>query len=250
MRASAHRTPGRIWWTATCTTPHWGLGPVDRGTEHFAAALLRVGAPERRWSITRLATHNAATVAVLYGVAVGPWPVAAAGAAAVVGVVVWHATVLAGMLKRALPGPFGHVIGWYLAAAGALTVGGALGGLSAVGRRFGLFTVTAFLPVQLVTGVAMAAHKGVTWASLAQPGYGRILAAKPLLFCAVMLTAGLHGWASGTGRPAAARALATAALVGTPPAGTARPAPSPRRCRWWPARSARTPAPTTTSTRS
>ncbi|MEN3533595.1 multicopper oxidase domain-containing protein [Microbispora sp. ZYX-F-249] len=100
-------------------------------SEHFAAALLRVGAPERRWSITRLATLNAATVAVLYGVAVGPWPVAAAGAAAVVGVVVWHATVLAGMLKRALPGPFGHVIGWYLAAAGALAVGGALGGLLA-----------------------------------------------------------------------------------------------------------------------
>ncbi|MEN3533594.1 DUF2269 family protein [Microbispora sp. ZYX-F-249] len=87
--------------------------------------------------------------------------------------------------------------------------------LSAVGRRFGLFTVTAFLPLQLVTGVAMAAHKGVTWTSLAQPGYGRILAAKLLLFCAVMLTAGLHGWASGTGRPAAARALATAALVGS-----------------------------------
>ncbi|GLX04618.1 multicopper oxidase domain-containing protein [Microbispora sp. NBRC 16548] len=100
-------------------------------SEHFAAALLRAGAPGRRWSITRLAALNAATVAVLYGVAAGPWPVAAAGAAAVVGVVVWHATALAGMLKRALPGPFRHVIGWYLAAAGALTVGGALGGLLA-----------------------------------------------------------------------------------------------------------------------
>ncbi|MEU6414238.1 hypothetical protein [Microbispora sp. NPDC046933] len=80
---------------------------------------------------TWLVALNAATLAVLYGVAAGPWPVAAAGAAAVVGVVVWNATVLAGMLERALPGPFRHVIGWYLAAAGALAVGGTLGGLLA-----------------------------------------------------------------------------------------------------------------------
>ncbi|MEN8652560.1 hypothetical protein ABCR94_18640 [Streptomyces sp. 21So2-11] len=33
------------------------------------------------------------------------------------------------------------------------------------GRRFGLLTAAVFLPVQLTTGVAMAWHKGVTWAS-------------------------------------------------------------------------------------
>ncbi|MBB6347367.1 hypothetical protein ACWGH8_06180 [Nonomuraea muscovyensis] len=87
--------------------------------------------------------------------------------------------------------------------------------LRAVGRRFGLFTAAVFLPVQLGTGVAIAVRKGVTWASLLEPGYGRVLAAKLLLFCAVMLAAGLHGWASGTGRAGTARALAVASLVGS-----------------------------------
>ncbi|MBB2910119.1 putative membrane protein [Streptosporangium becharense] len=87
--------------------------------------------------------------------------------------------------------------------------------LHAVGRRFGMFTGAVFLPVQLGTGVAIAWHKGVTWASLAQPGYGRILAAKLALFCAVMAAAGLHGWATGAGRPGFARAMAVTALVGS-----------------------------------
>ncbi|WP_101790759.1 multicopper oxidase domain-containing protein [Nonomuraea indica] len=100
-------------------------------SEHFATALLRTRGPDQRASLTRLGALNAATVAVLAGVTVGPWPVAAAGAAAIVGVACWHAVVLARMVKRALPGRFGHVIGWYLAAAGALATGGTLGGLLA-----------------------------------------------------------------------------------------------------------------------
>lgn len=87
--------------------------------------------------------------------------------------------------------------------------------LAAVGRRFGIITAAVFLPVQLGTGVALAWRKGVTWASLTEPGYGRILAAKLLLFCAVMAAAALHGWASGTARPRLARALAVTALVGS-----------------------------------
>ncbi|WP_049562060.1 hypothetical protein [Nonomuraea sp. SBT364] len=87
--------------------------------------------------------------------------------------------------------------------------------LTAVGRRFGLITVAVFLPVQLATGVAIARHKGVTWASLAEPGYGRILAAKLVLFCAVMVAAALHGWASGSGRRGPARALAVSSLIGS-----------------------------------
>ncbi|RJL32812.1 DUF2269 family protein [Bailinhaonella thermotolerans] len=87
--------------------------------------------------------------------------------------------------------------------------------LRAVGRRFGLITAAVFLPVQLVTGVALAARKGVTWESLADPGYGRILLAKLLLFCAVMAAAALHGWASGAGRPRLARALAVSSLLGS-----------------------------------
>ncbi|MFI7445898.1 DUF4149 domain-containing protein [Nonomuraea sp. NPDC049714] len=87
--------------------------------------------------------------------------------------------------------------------------------LTAIGRRFGMITGVVFLPVQLATGVAIAWHKGVTWASLAEPGYGRILAAKLGLFCAVMVAAGLHGWANGAGHRRSARALAVASLIGS-----------------------------------
>ncbi|GAA3206241.1 hypothetical protein [Nonomuraea roseoviolacea] len=87
--------------------------------------------------------------------------------------------------------------------------------LTAVGRRFGILTAAGFLPVQLGSGLALAWRKGVTWSSLADPGYGRILAAKLLLFCAVMAAAGVHGWASGAGRPRLARTMAVSSLVGS-----------------------------------
>ncbi|GAA2495165.1 hypothetical protein GCM10010406_34200 [Streptomyces thermolineatus] len=83
------------------------------------------------------------------------------------------------------------------------------------GRRFGVLTAAVFLPVQLGTGVAMAWHKGVTWSSPAEPGYGRTLAAKLALFTAVMVAAALHGWAHGRGRPGLARVLAVGSLAGS-----------------------------------
>lgn len=83
------------------------------------------------------------------------------------------------------------------------------------GRRFGLLTATVFLPVQLGTGWAMAWHKGVTWASLAEPGYGRTLATKLGLFVLVMLAAAGHGIAYSKGRAELARALAVVSLVGS-----------------------------------
>jgi len=84
-----------------------------------------------------------------------------------------------------------------------------------VGRRFGVLTGVVFLPVQLGTGWAIAWHKGVTWASLGEPGYGRVLAAKLGLFAVVMLAAVVHGWAHARGRPELARALAVGSLVGS-----------------------------------
>ncbi|GAA0937928.1 hypothetical protein [Actinocorallia libanotica] len=87
--------------------------------------------------------------------------------------------------------------------------------LQGVGRRFGMFTGAFFLPVQIGTGVALAVHKGVTWESLAHPGYGRVLAAKLLLFCAVMTAATLHGWANRHRRLAFARGMAITSLVGS-----------------------------------
>lgn len=83
------------------------------------------------------------------------------------------------------------------------------------GRRFGMLTGAVFLPVQLGTGWAMAWHKGVTWASLAEPGYGRTLATKLALFVLVMLAAAGHGIAHSRGRTDLARALAVVSLVGS-----------------------------------
>jgi putative copper export protein len=83
------------------------------------------------------------------------------------------------------------------------------------GRRFGMLTGAVFLPVQLGTGWAMAWHKGVTWASLAEPGYGRTLATKLALFVLVMLAAAGHGIAHSKGRTDLARALAVVSLVGS-----------------------------------
>ena len=87
--------------------------------------------------------------------------------------------------------------------------------LHTVGMRLGVLTVVAFIPLQLVTGFALAWHKGVTWASLAEPGYGRTLAAKLVAFALVMLAAGMHGWANGNGRRTLARALAISSLIGS-----------------------------------
>lgn len=85
--------------------------------------------------------------------------------------------------------------------------------LTGVGRRFGILTATFFLPVQLSTGVALAWSTGVTWASLAEPGYGRVLLAKLLLFCVVMAASSGHGLASTRGWTKLARVLAVTALV-------------------------------------
>ncbi|SET46329.1 multicopper oxidase domain-containing protein [Nonomuraea wenchangensis] len=100
-------------------------------SEHFTVALLRVRTPPGRGSLARLGLLNAGAVAVLAGVSAGPWQVAAAGAALVAGAVLWHAGVLVTLVRQALPGRFGHVVGWYVAAPVALATGGVLGGLLA-----------------------------------------------------------------------------------------------------------------------
>lgn len=84
-----------------------------------------------------------------------------------------------------------------------------------LGMRFGIATVALLLPLQVATGVALAWHKGVTWASLAEPGYGRMLAGKLVAFALVMLAAGLHGWAISARRRTLARALAVSSLAGS-----------------------------------
>jgi uncharacterized membrane protein len=87
--------------------------------------------------------------------------------------------------------------------------------LRSVGKRFALITVALFLPVQIATGVLLARQHGVTWASLSQPGYGRVLAMKLILFALVMVAATLHGFAQARGQDGTARAASLAALIGS-----------------------------------
>ncbi len=124
---------------------------------------------------------------------------------------------------------FVHVVGAVMWVGGQLTVsalvlpvarrhlaeGARTDLMRTLGKRLGIATVAAFVPLQLTTGVLLAAHKGVTWASLGDPGYGRLLAGKLVAFVLVMLAAGLHGWANGVGRRSLARALAVASLCGS-----------------------------------
>ncbi|NUT50658.1 MAG: hypothetical protein HOV94_25615 [Saccharothrix sp.] len=124
---------------------------------------------------------------------------------------------------------FAHVLGAIVWVGGQLTISAvvlppvrALLGLEqrgavlkAVGKRFAVVTAVAFLPSQITTGVLLAARHGVTWESLARPGYGRVLAAKLLLFAFVMAASAVHGVAQAKGAPGRARAASAAALVGS-----------------------------------
>lgn len=83
------------------------------------------------------------------------------------------------------------------------------------GKTFGIYTLALFLPLQVATGIALAMHAGVTWASLLQPGYGRTLLAKLVVFALVLAISGIHGYLQGTGRKQAARSLALASLIGS-----------------------------------
>ncbi|MCP2260951.1 hypothetical protein LX15_004671 [Streptoalloteichus tenebrarius] len=87
--------------------------------------------------------------------------------------------------------------------------------LRAVGRRFAVITMAVFLPIQVITGVLLAARHGVTWGSLWEPGYNRVLAAKLLLFTVVMIATAVHGITQAKGRSAWSRAATLVALVGS-----------------------------------
>ncbi len=84
-----------------------------------------------------------------------------------------------------------------------------------VGIRFGIFTLAIFLPVQIASGIALAAHRGLTVRDLAEPGYGRTLGEKLTLFAVVLLLSGVHGMAVGRGQDRLARLLAIATLIGS-----------------------------------
>ncbi|WP_020523067.1 hypothetical protein [Catelliglobosispora koreensis] len=85
--------------------------------------------------------------------------------------------------------------------------------MAAAGRRFARLTLAVALPLQIGTGIALAAHNSVTWASLAEPGYGRTLAAKLGLLTIAMMFAAGHGIAAAKGHRSMSRALSAAGLA-------------------------------------
>ena len=78
--------------------------------------------------------------------------------------------------------------------------------------RFAALANLVLLPVLVVTGLALASHRGLTPSSLGQPGYGRLLAIKLTLVVLSIGLAGLHGFLA-VRRPGQARPLAIAGLA-------------------------------------
>jgi putative copper export protein len=60
-------------------------------------------------------------------------------------------------------------------------------------RRFASLANFVLLPVLLVTGLALAWHRGVTFGSFDDPGYGRLLGIKLVLVVASVALAAVHG---------------------------------------------------------
>ena len=79
-------------------------------------------------------------------------------------------------------------------------------------RRYALIANVAVLPLSLITGIALAWHRGVTFGIFDDPGYGRLLSIKLLLVVASIVLAAAHGIVA-TRSPARARPLALSGLA-------------------------------------
>jgi uncharacterized membrane protein len=79
-------------------------------------------------------------------------------------------------------------------------------------RRFALVANAIVLPTLLVTGVALAMHRGVTFRTFGEAGYGRLLGIKLVFVTASVVLAAVHGTLA-TSCPRIARPLALAGLT-------------------------------------
>lgn len=79
-------------------------------------------------------------------------------------------------------------------------------------RRFALVANVGLLPALVATGIALAWHRGVTFGSFDDPGYGRLLGIKLVLVVVSIALAAVHG-SIAMARPQLARPLAIAGLV-------------------------------------
>lgn len=78
--------------------------------------------------------------------------------------------------------------------------------------RFAVVANTTLLPLLLVTGVALAWHRGVTLRTFDDGGYGRLLGIKLVLVAGSVALAAVHGIVA-TRRPRTARPLGIAGLA-------------------------------------
>jgi nitrite reductase (NO-forming) len=104
------------------------LGAVSNAiliwSTHFAAALLRLPDPgSRRGEVVRLGTFNAGAVMVVLGMVTHFWAAVPVGGALVAGAGGWHAVVLLGRMRRALPSRFAVTVRYYVAAGALLPIG-------------------------------------------------------------------------------------------------------------------------------
>ncbi len=74
----------------------------------------------------------------------------------------------------------------------------------ATAHRFTQISILGLLPLLLVTGISMAVHRGVTWSTFGEPGYGRLLGIKLVLVVASFGLAAVHGIIAAR-RPTSAR---------------------------------------------
>lgn len=82
----------------------------------------------------------------------------------------------------------------------------------AAAKRFALLANAVLLPMLLVTGLFLAAHRHLSWGILDDPGYGRLFSIKMVLVVTSVVIAAVHGMLAST-RPRSARTLAIAGLA-------------------------------------
>ncbi|HEY9556439.1 MAG TPA: hypothetical protein VIR58_06880 [Acidimicrobiales bacterium] len=82
----------------------------------------------------------------------------------------------------------------------------------AAAKRFGMVANVVLLPTLLATGLALAAHRHLSWEILGNPGYGRLFSIKMVLVVTAVALAAIHGIVASR-RPTSARPLAIASLV-------------------------------------
>jgi uncharacterized membrane protein len=82
----------------------------------------------------------------------------------------------------------------------------------AAAKRFGIVANVVLLPTLIISGLALAWHRGVRLGTLTEPGYGRLLAIKLTLVAISIVLAAIHGVLA-TRRPRSARPLGIAGLA-------------------------------------